>query len=140
MKMLTLLICTRNGSSTLPECIAHIGRQKDISHEAFEVVIIDNGSVDDTAVVAQLALAELKCATKFAIEFKEGKVNAFLRGLQLSEAPLVAVIDDDNLLGEEFAYRTTQLFSDFEKLGMVGSANTIEGENVPEWFWPAPLK
>ncbi len=138
MKLLTFLICTRDGSATLVECIAHIGRQVGISHEAFEVVIIDNGSTDDTARVALSALADLKCATKFAVESKRGKVNALLRGLRLSEAPLVAVIDDDNLLGDEFALRTVQLFSDFEHLGMVGSANTIKSENVPDWFQLSP--
>lgn len=134
MKLLTFLICTRNGASTLVDCLAHIARQKNISHDAYEVVIVDNGSVDDTAAVARSALAALKCATKYVVEPKEGKVNAFLRGVRLSEAQFIAVVDDDNLLGEEFAFRTLQLFSEFEELGMVGSSNVIDGRAIPDWF------
>ena len=134
MKALTFLICTRNGSSVLAECIDSIGRQKGISFDAIEVVLVDNGSTDETARIGQSALARLKCATKFAVEMKEGKVNAFLRGVLLSEAQHVAVIDDDNLIEEEFALRTLQLFSHFDQLGMVGSANEIDAQDIPTWF------
>jgi len=131
---LTFLICTRNGSSTLAECIAHIGRQKGIPHDEFEVLIVDNGSSDGTVGIAQAALAELKCATKFVVEPKEGKIRAFLRGLQLSEAPYVSVIDDDNFIGEEFACRSMRMYSEFPELGIVGSVNTIDAQHVPAWF------
>lgn len=138
MKLLTFLICTRNGSSNLANCIAHIGRQTGISQESFEVIVVDNGSTDETATVAQTALAALDCTTAFVSEPREGKVYAFLRGVRASEAPYVAVIDDDNFVGEEFALRTMELFSDCNQLGMVGSVNTIDTESIPAWFLLAP--
>ncbi len=134
MILLTFLVCTRNGSATLADCLAHIGRQTDLSHDEFEVVVVDNGSTDGTKGVAQSALAELKCETKLLIEPKEGKLNAFLRGVRESNAPYVAVIDDDNLVCENYAYYTVSMFSEFEKLGMIGSANTIDARNIPSWF------
>lgn len=134
MKQLTFLICTRNGSSSLAECIAHIGRQRGIAPKEFEVIVVDNGSTDDTAAVARSALAELRCETKFAFEPSEGKVNAFLRGLRLSEAPFVSVVDDDNLIGEEFAFHSMRFLTDFEEIGVVGSVNTLDATIIPTWF------
>jgi hypothetical protein len=52
----------------------------------------------------------------------------------LSEAPYVSIIDDDNFIGEEFAYHSIQMFSDFPHLGVIGGINTIDAENVPAWF------
>lgn len=134
MISISFLICTRNGAATLAECIAHIGLQTGISHDVFEVIVVDNGSTDDTKEVAHSALSALKCATKYVLEPKEGKVNAFLRGVSIAEAPLVTVVDDDNLIAEGFAFHTLQFFADFEQLGIVGSYNTIDGHDVPTWF------
>lgn len=134
MKLLTFLICTRNGAATLAECIAHIGRQQGISHDAFEIIVVDNGSTDGSAGIARAALAELPCDTAFVVEPREGKVNALLRGVRLSAAPYVAVVDDDTMIAEGFAFRTLQLFAEFAQLGMVGSANTLEAPEMPDWF------
>ena len=49
----SIIICCHNGAERLPETIRHIARQRVPAHIPWELLIIDNGSTDDTALVAR---------------------------------------------------------------------------------------
>lgn len=130
----SILICTRNGARTITETISAIGRQSGILPGNYEVIVVDNGSTDNTFVLAAQALAPLPCHHVLLKQPVPGKLNSLLLGVKTAAGSLISVIDDDNQVCEEFVSRTSAMFDDFPEIGMVGSANTLLAENVPEWF------
>jgi glycosyltransferase involved in cell wall biosynthesis len=135
---LSILICTRNGASTIGDAISCVGRQVLVNQDEYEVIVVDNGSTDDSSSRAAAALRTLPCHTTLVQECQEGKLKAILSGLAVSNAPLVSIVDDDNLISEEFVFRTLNMFDSFPELGMVGSVNTLIAADPPAWFsWTA---
>src|SRR5690348_8092021 len=50
---ISVVICTYNGAERLPQTLAHLAAQEDTGTIAWEVLVVDNASTDDTAEVAR---------------------------------------------------------------------------------------
>lgn len=131
---LTFLICTRNGERTIEQCISHIANQREVDHTHLELIVVDNGSSDRTPEIVEGLSARLSIRTIFLRETREGKLNAFLRGLAAAAAPIVSVVDDDNLICDTYAVSVIAFFDQYPTLGMVGSYNRYYGAPPPPWF------
>ena len=69
----------------------------------FEVLILDDGSTDDTAAAARRAIAELEPMTQrrmhvVAFPLNSGKASVLNRGLDIARFDLVATVDGDSWL------------------------------------------
>lgn len=131
---ISLLICTRNGEASIAEAIACIAQQVNVKASDYEVIVVDNGSTDSTKSVASAALQALSCRTRIIEEPREGKLNALLLGVAEAEGPLISIVDDDNLIGEDFVYYSVDMFKCFPELGIAGSVNSLHAEQFPDWF------
>src|SRR6185437_5482655 len=49
----SVVICTYNGAARLPRTLAHLAAQENTGAIAWEVLVVDNASTDDTAEVAR---------------------------------------------------------------------------------------
>jgi glycosyltransferase involved in cell wall biosynthesis len=91
----SVVVPTYRRSANLPRLVAALEAQT-LAYEAFEVVIVDNGSDDDTpAVLAALAAASPLQLVPLRIEVNEGPARARNLGWRSSTAPYVAFTDDD---------------------------------------------
>lgn len=93
MTDITVVICTQNRAASLQETLTCLG-SADLGKLQCEIVVVDNGSCDDTAAVVQTLARKLPIRS--LSEPLRGKGNALNRAL--SDAPLgeiVAVVDDD---------------------------------------------
>ena len=78
----TVALCTRNGSRLLPDTMDHILSQEVPDHIPWEVIVVDNGSTDDTARIASdLAPADGSVPYKVVQESRPGVQNARWRAL-----------------------------------------------------------
>jgi len=92
--MLTVFIATHNGAATLPRVLAsytQLLRPKG----GWKVVIIDNGSDDDSAHIARLFVDRLPLVC--VSEPRRGKNRALNAGLRELEGDLAVFSDDDSL-------------------------------------------
>lgn len=95
---LTVAICTRNGASRLPEVLNDLVREGDSASRSWEVVVVDNGSSDETATVAAASMDRLPL--RVVSEPQAGLARARNRALEEAASPVVVFIDDDLRLEE----------------------------------------
>jgi glycosyltransferase involved in cell wall biosynthesis len=86
MSAIAVVIPARNASATIGRALAAIAAQ---THAAAEVVVVDDGSSDDTAQVAERAGARV------IRQSGAGPAAARNRGAQATETPLLAFTDAD---------------------------------------------
>jgi glycosyltransferase involved in cell wall biosynthesis len=133
---LTVLICTRNGSATIAAALRAVSRQIGVSADDYEVLVVDNGSTDGTVEIVQNEFTQMDLSCRIEIEPREGKLNALLHGVQVAKGELISVVDDDNIISEEFIVRTLEFFELTPRIGIVGSHNRLSTLPEPTWFGP----
>ena len=95
MGSISIIICTRDRAASLRHTLASIGRCAVPADLAAELVVVDNGSTDDTAAaVREAGLANLP--VRYVLEPAPGQVRARNAGLRATLASdLVLFTDDD---------------------------------------------
>ena len=84
--LISVVVCSFNGSRTIGECLEAIGN---ICYPAFEVIVVDDGSTDDTAAIAAQYDATLIRTPN------HGLSHARNVGWQAASGEIIAYIDDD---------------------------------------------
>lgn len=90
----SVIIATRNRAALLAATLSHLARQE-VGTTTWEVVVVDNGSVDDTAGVLRSASEALPLIT--LNEPAPGKNKAMNRALAAARGALLLFSDDDVL-------------------------------------------
>ena len=92
---LSVIICTRNRAHTLGECLASVVAALQACGDGVEIVVVDNGSSDDTA--ARLADFTASCPLPVQVirEPQPGLSRARNAGIRAAKGHLLAFTDDD---------------------------------------------
>jgi GT2 family glycosyltransferase len=91
--LLSLIVCTRNRGARLDAFIEAVRRMR--AHVSWELVIVDNGSTDDTAPRLATFAASLEAPVTVVAEPKPGLGRARNAGVRAARAALLAFTDDD---------------------------------------------
>ena len=83
---ISVIVCTYNGARTLRECLSAL---TDLDYPNYEVLVVNDGSTDDTAFIAQ------DYPVRLISQPNKGLSAARNTGLAASEGEIVAYIDDD---------------------------------------------
>ena len=83
---ISVIVCTHNGSGTIRDCLRGLQR---LDYPAIEVIIVDDGSTDDTANIARQFPFGVISTSHLGLS------NARNVGLQNATSEIVAYIDDD---------------------------------------------
>ncbi len=102
----TIAIPTYNGARRLPLVLEALAQQN-VADDAFEVLVVDNNSNDDTAHVAcdgaaAVALRDRGVPCRLVRERRRGSTYARICGVLEAHAPLVCFLDDDNVPGADY--------------------------------------
>lgn len=91
-------------------------------YPSFEVVVVDDGSTDDTAaIVSELDMVDVRLVR----QDNAGKAAALNTGIEITSAPIVVMVDGDTLFEEQTLRRLVAPFAD-PAVGAV-SGNTKVG-------------
>ena len=126
----TVAICTYNGDKRLPQVLDCLKLQIDTSF-AWEVLVIDNNSTDDTAnVVANYQSGWKTTSLRYCFEPEQGAAFARQRAIKESSASLVGFLDDDNLPDPNWVAAAYSFGQEHPLAGAYGSR--IRGEFAGE--------
>ncbi len=120
---ISVVICSLNGATKIGTCLAAIQRQtlgRDV-----EVVVVDDGSADETAkVVQRLGFRVLRHATN------RGLSAARNTGIRATSAPIIAFTDDDCIPADDWLERVVAEYDDPRILAVGGTVAPFTTDNA----------
>jgi glycosyltransferase involved in cell wall biosynthesis len=135
---ISVIICTHNRVKRLVPTLDVLEHQNTPPGLAWEILVIDNGSTDDTFKVADEFRKKLKKNIEFRIIYEPvlGKSNALVRGYNEANYELMLVCDDDNWLQPEYLKTVAEIFKGNPEIGLLGGYGIADfgEEKKPEWF------
>lgn len=126
----SIAIPTYNGARRLPLVLEALAQQN-VADGAFEVLVVDNNSSDDTACVvrdcaAAAALRSRGVPCGVVPERRQGLAYARSRGVLEAHAPLVCFLDDDNVPSADYVRTGIEAMAD-SGVGLLVSCV------IPQW-------
>lgn len=104
----------------------------------YEIIVVDDGSTDDSANVAEATLRECKvygveCRGRVIRKANGGVSSARNRGIQEARYDYIALLDGDDLWDEHYLEEQVKLIQDFPKAKMwgVNYADIYNGKIIP---------
>lgn len=133
----SIIICTYNGATRLASTLQCIAKQKLNAVFNVELLLVDNASTDNTALLSQQLWAahgapfELKVIS----ESLPGKINALNTGLAHAKYKYVLTCDDDNSLFEDYLINAYEILSANPQIGALGGRGiAVSTVLIPDWF------
>jgi glucosyl-dolichyl phosphate glucuronosyltransferase len=129
--MISIVVCTFNRAPVLQKMLDSFFRQKQINEIRHELLIVDNNSSDDTAVVVQDFLK--KGNANYFLEANQGLSFARNRGIAESKGEFISFLDDDVLVHENWLSGVKACFDETDA-DVVGGRVSLKFE-VPPGNW-----
>ncbi len=131
----SVVICTFNGASRIPMVLGCLSRQEGAEGIEWEVVVVDNGSTDDTSPTARRAWISTDVALSIVHESKRGITHARLKGVDTAKYEYISFIDDDNFVDSGWVATVFRVLQHDPEVGMCGGLNEAAFESSPPpWF------
>jgi len=131
-KFVSVILCTHNPRPDYLRRALEALQKQTLPVEKWEFLLIDNASQDRVANTWDISWHP---QGRHVLEEKVGLTFARLRGIEESQSPLLAFVDDDNVLAPDFLERAVALPTRYPFLGTFGA-----GRLEPEFEVPLPLQ
>ncbi len=95
--LVSVVVCTYNRSDLLKQSIRSLQRQVCDGTFEYEIVVVDDGSTDDTSVVVDELIAHCPVPMRCVHESGQGIAAARNAGLDAAAGDWIAFFDDDQL-------------------------------------------
>jgi glycosyltransferase involved in cell wall biosynthesis len=136
MSGISVIICCYNSAVRLPTTLRYLAAQ--VAGElAWEVVVVDNNSADDTAAVARQQWQERGSPAPLTVvaEPQPGLSMARKTGLAAARHELILFCDDDNWLEDDYLQQAAAIMGQDAAIGVLGGLNTpVADVPLPAWF------
>jgi len=106
------------------------------TQQNFEIVIVDDGSTDDSQKVA-MAFAEKDERIKFFIQKNSGASVARNHAIRMASGKYILPLDADDLVGKEYLEKAAEVLEKQQNVKLVVSRSVFFGEKQGEWELPA---
>jgi glycosyltransferase involved in cell wall biosynthesis len=107
---ISLIICTRDRCEKLARCLESL--RHIIFERPWELIIVDNGSTDDTAAVIREFIRSTRVQAVYLFEPKPGKSTGLNTALRVAQGQILAFTDDDCYPAPDFLSQVWSAFDD----------------------------
>jgi glycosyltransferase involved in cell wall biosynthesis len=134
-KGISVIIACFNSEKVIEKTLIHLQNQKKSQHIAWEVILVDNRSTDNTSEIAKSTWAKKPIVPMQLLwEEKIGLANARKTSVLAAKYDILCIVDDDNWVEEEWIAKISSYFENPE-IGIVGCAGEGAFEEIPPvWF------
>ncbi|MDB4905111.1 MAG: glycosyltransferase family 2 protein [Mucilaginibacter sp.] len=136
---ISVIICCFNSATRMAPTLQHLYNQRNISSSAWEIIVVNNGSTDNTVEMAlQIweSFASNKPNFKVVNELTPGLSAARQKGIEESYYDYVLFCDDDNWLEENYLSLTLNIMQNNMNIGALGGTGSpVFEKNEPPYFW-----
>ncbi len=122
--VVSVVLCTLNRRALLEGALDALVRQQDAP--AYEVLLVDNGSTDGTAVLAD-AVRRRFPSLRYLLEPRRGLAHARNAGVALARGAYIAFTDDDVRVAPDWVRTIADAFAAAPRAACVG------GPVLPQW-------
>lgn len=133
----SIIVCTYNGATRIATTLEHIFKQNIPSNILIELILVDNNSTDNSAVIALDLVKKFNFENRYSYynESRQGLNHAVRRGIKESKYDWILLCDDDNHLHENYIQIGYEIISRNNKIGALGGFGIplFESE-APSWF------
>ncbi len=134
---ISVIVCTHNRAALLPNLIDQLRNQK-YPADAFEIIVVDNGSTDQTKQVVEKCTNAPGVPVHYISENRTGVTFARNRGAEISRYPTLAYLDDDCCVGQDWLAQMVRGFELREDVAVVGGRVVLDWSQQarPAWLGP----
>jgi len=134
----SVIICCYNSAGRLTETLNHLAGQMVPEGFAWEILLVDNASTDQTADKAVAIWNSLLPGSRILRVLHEpnpGQQFARISGAREARYDLLIFCDDDNWLDPNYIYASSKAMQD-SRIGAAGGRNEPEtdADQYPDWF------
>lgn len=132
----SIVVCTHDGAHRLPPVIDALRRQQVPPEVTWEVVVVDNASVDGTADIVRAHWGDDGPRTLRVVhEPRLGLAHARARGIEEARGQVLSFVDDDNVVDASWVRRVVEVLEAHPEAGAVGGrARAVGPGPLPDWF------
>ena len=134
---ISVVIPCYNSSRRLPETLSHLAAQRVPEGVAWEVIVVNNASTDDTDDVAANVWHGLRSNISFRIVSQpiRGSTAAREKGFDVARYDYVLFCDDDNWLSNQYVANAFSIMHGDPSIGALGGKGSPHFEASPrDWF------
>jgi glycosyltransferase involved in cell wall biosynthesis len=125
----SIVIATYNRAADLRETLRSLAGQR--PDGAWEVIVVDNNSPDDTRQVVEEAARSFPVELRYLFESQQGRSPALNAGIRAARGSIVATTDDDVRVPADWLTRAAE---GLDRLG----CEYVGGRVLPIWGAPKP--
>lgn len=133
----SVVVCCFNSSQRIIPTLRHLQQQKVPPELCFEIIVVDNNSLDGTSEAAAAAWGDFNPGTEFRIirESRQGLSFARERGLKEAQHEIVVFVDDDNWLASDYLACAADLMIQHPHVALLGGwIDPLFEAEKPGWF------
>ncbi|MEQ8663450.1 MAG: glycosyltransferase [Gammaproteobacteria bacterium] len=116
----SVIVCTRDRRDRLGACLAALAAQDDLPEGGFEVLIVDNGSQDDTAAVVAGFVAAAPDRFRYLSAPLPGKSRALNHALARAAGEYLLFTDDDCIAAPDWVRCAIAELDEDPAIGVLG--------------------
>ncbi len=120
---ISVIVCCYNGEKTIHSCLEALSKQNNSSDFQWELILVDNNPSENITRLAQDLWKNKNISMKIVSEKREGLLHAKLKGYKESTFSLLAYIEDDTILADNWLENVYTHFKDYPDCGIVGGNN-----------------
>lgn len=132
--IISIVLCTYNNADSLAITLEQIARQSIPASSAIEVILVDNNSPDNTAVVSQQIIDKSPVTIRYFFEGRQGLSYARNTGVENARGQYILFTDDDAEIPDTWITGYLQKIDSLKPDCLYSKINIIWDRPTPWWY------